>query len=91
MPPPKHKAYGALRRFITGQAAEQARRLPPAPSVPEQAGWWSAVKGVLFGTVGPRGGRRDGLAQIAVKTGTRSLVGKVTRALTQAMKSRRRR
>ena len=78
----------------TGAAQPAVGRSPrqtPVPSEPAESGWWAGVKGVLFGTVGPRGGRRDGLAQMAVKTGTRSLISGVTRALTQAMKSKRRR
>ena len=78
----------------TGAAQPAGGRSPrqtPVPSEPAESGWWAGVKGVLFGTVGPRGGRRDGLAQMAVKTGTRSLISGVTRALTQAMKSKRRR
>ena len=87
-------APGASEKAQTGAAKPAGGRVPrqaPAPSEPAALGWWASVKEVLFGTVGPRGGRRDGLAQLAVKTGTRSVISGVTRALTQAMKSKRRR
>jgi DNA helicase HerA-like ATPase len=57
----------------------------PVTRHPPKWGWGARIMDLLFGTIGPRGGRRDGLAQMAVKTGARAFIHKMMRALIQAI------
>ena len=76
---------------IKGRVAEQpagpttAARLPgsaaPAPAAGEGGGLMGGLRDALFGTTGPRGGRRPGLAEAAASSAVRSMGTAVGREL----------
>lgn len=73
-----------------GTPATKGRPALPAPSQGKPARKWTdGVSDAVFGSVGPRGGRRDGLLQVAVKTTVRTGVRAVVRSLTALLKGRR--
>ena len=66
---------GAPRRLPTGTAG-------PAPAADEGGGGlMGGLKDVLFGTTGPRGGRRPGLAESAAQSAVRSIGSAVGREI----------
>ena len=76
---------------IKGRAVEPpaghatATRLPgsaaPAPAADEGGGLMGGLRDALFGTTGPRGGRRPGLAEAAASSAVRSMGTAVGREL----------
>jgi len=76
---------------IKGRVAEQpagpttVTRLPgsaaPAPATDEGGGLMGGLRDALFGTTGPRGGRRPGLAEAAASSAVRSIGTAVGREL----------
>ncbi|MDP2008535.1 MAG: DUF853 family protein, partial [Rubrivivax sp.] len=65
--------------------AATAPRLPggaaPAPAADEGGGLMGGLKDALFGSTGPRGGRREGLAEKAAASAVRSIGSAVGREL----------
>ncbi|MFA4914331.1 MAG: helicase HerA-like domain-containing protein, partial [Burkholderiaceae bacterium] len=61
---------------------------PPTTAKPPRT-WTDGVSDAVFGSVGPRGGRRDGLLQVAVKTTVRTGVRALVRSLTSMFKGKR--
>jgi hypothetical protein len=65
------------------------RKLPESPTVSD-----NALSDLLFGTTGPRGGKREGLLEAATKSAARSLgsgLGRnILRGVLGSMFSRRR-
>jgi len=80
-------AYEMLR----AQAEAAATRAGAASGRPAAGGQASApssgggLADVLFGSTGPRGGRRDGLAQVAAKTVTRSIGSAIGRQIARGI------
>jgi len=68
-----------------GGTAVTAPRLPggaaPAPAADEGGGLLGGLKDALFGSTGPRGGRREGLAEKAAASAVRSIGSAVGREL----------
>jgi len=68
-----------------GGTATAAPRLPggaaPAPAAEEGGGLMGGLKDALFGSTGPRGGRREGLAEKAAASAVRSIGSAVGREL----------
>ena len=82
------QAEAAAERVAEQQAAserakaETAARRPTPSSAPQSGG---AMQDILFGSTGPRGGRRDGLAQVAAKTVTRSIGNSIGRQIVRGV------
>lgn len=80
----RESAVELLRaRAEAGAAAEPAR--PPA-SVPGQAtpapnSTFGGLGGLIFGTTGPRGGKRDGLVDLMAKSAARSAGSAISRSI----------
>src|SRR5690606_9201946 len=64
----RESAYEMLRAQAGAAAARAEAR---AAESPQQDG--GGLNDILFGSTGPRGGKRDGLMQIAAKTVTRTI------------------
>lgn len=62
---------------------------PPAKDARGQRTWTDGLSDAVFGSVGPRGGRRDGLLQMAVKTTVRTGVRALVRTVTAMFKRKR--
>jgi DNA helicase HerA-like ATPase len=62
------------------------RQQPTSPQVePEGGGVMDGLKDVLFGSTGPRGGRREGLAETAAKSALRSIGSSVGREIVRGV------
>ncbi|WP_312996559.1 DUF853 domain-containing protein [Achromobacter animicus] len=51
------------------------------PSADESGGLMDSLKDVLFGSTGPRGGKRDGVVQTIAKSSARSIARELTRGI----------
>jgi DNA helicase HerA-like ATPase len=83
----RESAYEMLRAHAEA-AATRAGAASGRPSAGGQAPAPSSGGGladVLFGSTGPRGGRRDGLAQVAAKTVTRSIGSAIGRQIARGI------
>ncbi len=73
-------AEAAEREAAKLAKAEEALRAKQASSQPG-----GGVSDLLFGSTGPRGGRRDGLAQVAAKTVTRTIGSSIGRQIARGI------
>jgi len=81
------RVAGAATAPAGGSLADEATRAvnhgqPPAPApADEGGGLGGALKDVLFGSTGPRGGRKEGLAESAARSAMRSIGSAVGREI----------
>jgi len=78
------KAKGAS----LGAAAASAAGMPPSASDPAGAsdgGLMGSMSSLLFGTQGPRGGHRDGIAQLVVKSAVRTVGSSIGREIVRGV------
>lgn len=87
----RESAYEVLRA-TAAQAQAQAQPMSRVPAPPPQAppaqqatAGNNAIRDLLFGTVGPRGGRREGLVDVVAKSAARSVGTSVAGALTRGL------
>lgn len=80
---------------VPGRTGPSTQPLPsapapqPAPASPSgHGGWTDQVSDILFGSTGPRGGRRDGIVQTAANTLVRQLARGLLGSLLNAKKRR---
>ena len=71
---------------LTSRTAERAERaeMPPASPTPRASGsppQSGSLSDILFGSTGPRGGRREGMIEAAAKSAARSVGSNLGRAL----------
>ena len=71
-------------------AAQPAGRRPAGGPQAGDDGLMGAVGDFLFGSTGPRGGRRDGVVQSAVKSAARQVANQLVRGLLGSLVGRRR-
>jgi len=78
----RESAYEKLKqtKTETAQATTSSRPATVQPSSPAST-TGSAINDILFGTTGPRGGKHDGIAQIAAKTVARTIASEVGRQI----------
>jgi DNA helicase HerA-like ATPase len=72
------------------EEAERAARQSPSPTgttepAPAGGGLWGGISDVLFGSTGPRGGRREGLAESAARSAMRSVGSAVGREIVRGV------
>jgi hypothetical protein len=84
--PPPAPAGQAGGRGMADEASGTSYRAPqqqaPAPApAPADGGVLGGLKDVIFGTVGPRGGRHEGLAESAARSAMRSIGSSVGREI----------
>ncbi len=84
----RESAYEMLR--ANAAAAQDAVGAPPAEAgvTPGEAGgglFGGAVGEILFGSTGPRGGRRDGIVQSAAKSAARSVASSLGRQIVRGL------
>jgi DNA helicase HerA-like ATPase len=77
----------ALAGFIPGAGAAPGGFMPgvaqPAPAPAASSG--GGISELLFGSVGPRGGKRDGLVDLVAKSAARSVGSSVAREVTRGL------
>ena len=72
----RESAYEKLkgRAEATGAAAEQIKSAPAGPgAASDEGGMMGELKDLLFGSTGPRGGKREGLVEKAASSAIRSM------------------
>ena len=70
----RESAYEKLKgRAATAPDAPAAAGQPGAPAAPASGGVMGSLNEILFGSTGPRGGKRDGLAQTMAKSAVRTM------------------
>ena len=82
----RESAYEKIKgRAAGGAGGAAAPRLPgsaiPAPAADDGGGLMGGLKDAIFGTTGPRGGRRPGLAEAAASSAVRSIGSAVGREI----------
>ncbi|MDX5445374.1 MAG: DUF853 domain-containing protein [Zoogloeaceae bacterium] len=73
----RESAYELLRAQVEARLAQAPAQKPAASG--------GGMSDVIFGSTGPRGGRRDGLVQIAAKTVTRTIGSAVGRQIVRGV------
>lgn len=84
----RESAYEMLREQAQAAAAraeEDARAKEAQRASGQAAPAGGGLSDILFGSTGPRGGRRDGLAQIAAKTVTRTIGSSIGRQIARGL------
>ena len=78
----RESAYEKLRGAAPAMGVP-ATPTPPgqAPAAEAEGGMFDSLKGVLFGTTGPRGGRHEGLAEQAARSAMRTMGSAVGREI----------
>ncbi len=79
----RESAYEILRN--KAGASADAAKLPQNANPSSASGEKNVWSDILFGSTGPRGGKRDGLVQVAAKTVTRSLSSSLGRQITRGI------
>ena len=78
-------AEEALAKVDARSRSTQPGKTGPAGQQAGEAGAGGALSDLLFGSVGPRGGRRDGLVQTAAKTVTRTIGSSLGRQIVRGI------
>ncbi len=70
---------------LAGEGGAVFKQAPQQPAPSEGGGMLDGLKDVLFGSTGPRGGRREGLAETAAKSAIRTIGSSVGRELVRGV------
>lgn len=83
----RESAYEMLRAQAAAATAETppARGQASAPAAGAEGGMLGGMGDILFGSTGPRGGKRDGLMEIAAKTVVRTIGSSVGRQIVRGL------
>ncbi|WP_459618079.1 helicase HerA-like domain-containing protein [Bordetella sp. 2513F-2] len=94
----RESAYEVLAARAAAPAAEAPAAGPAArpggtggAAAPQEGGLMQSVNEVLFGSVGPRGGRRDGVVQSVAKSAMRTVARDLVRGVLGSLLGSRRR
>jgi len=87
----RESAYEKLQKGV--QASTNVQDAPPAKGASTEVddGILGGLKDILFGTTGPRGGKKDGLVQTAAKSATRQITNQIVRGMLGSLLGGRRR
>jgi hypothetical protein len=82
----RESAYERLKGNLEAHAQVQSATGQTAATAHEDAsGWMGAVGDVLFGSKGPRGAQRDGVAQLVVKSAVRTVGSAIGREIVRGV------
>jgi len=79
------KAKGASLGQAVASAAGVGSTAPGTTSGTESTGLMGSMSTLLFGTEGPRGGHRDGIAQLVVKSAVRTVGSSIGREIVRGV------
>ncbi|MFX4312199.1 DUF853 domain-containing protein [Enterobacter sp. 63] len=88
----RESAFEMLQKGV--QATTQAQNAPTTTSGQPSAvddGILGGLKGILFGSTGPRGGKRDGVVQTMAKSAARQVTNQIVRGMLGSLLGGRRR
>ena len=81
----RESAYEMLKANITAHADSPAAQAGREGNAQNGGGVMGAVSDLLFGTTGPRGGQRDGIAQMVVKSAVRTAGSAIGREIVRGV------
>jgi len=87
----RESAYEMIKGRAHGAASPDAGQNPtqgsaePAPSAPASGGLMGSVSDLLFGSQGPRGAHRDGVAQLVLKSAVRTVGSSIGREIVRGV------
>ncbi len=87
-PVDRESAYEKLRAAAASRMPEQnagAAPITQSPSASQSGGVMDALGGILMGSTGPRGGRREGVLEAAAKSAARSVGSQLGRQIMRGM------
>ena len=87
----RESAYEMLQKGV--QASTEQQNNPPAKGkeISEDDGILGGLKDILFGTTGPRGGKKDGVVQTMAKSAARQVTNQIIRGVLGSLLGGRRR
>ncbi|NLC35390.1 MAG: DUF853 family protein, partial [Alcaligenaceae bacterium] len=85
----RESAYEILLKRAENMPAEEAGKGGAAAAQPADNGVMGAVSDFLFGSTGPRGGRRDGVVQSVAKSMVRRAANQLVRGVLGSLTGRR--
>jgi len=87
----RESAYEKLQKGV--QQTTEAQNAPPTKGETAEVdgGVLGGLKDILFGTTGPRGGKRDGVVQTMAKSATRQITNQIIRGVLGSLMGGRRR
>lgn len=87
----RESAFEKLQKGVQAGTDEQDAPPVKGASADVDDGILGGLKDILFGTTGPRGGKRDGLVQTAAKSATRQITNQIVRGMLGSLLGGRRR
>ncbi|MBJ5871575.1 DUF853 family protein, partial [Salmonella enterica subsp. enterica serovar Derby] len=87
----RESAYERLQQGV--QASTEQQNTPPAngKAVEVDGGILGGLKDILFGSTGPRGGKRDGVVQSVAKSAARQVTNQIIRGMLGSLMGGRKR
>jgi predicted lipid-binding transport protein (Tim44 family) len=87
----RESAFEKLQAGV--QASPQQQNAPAAKgeAAPADDGIMGGLKDILFGSTGPRGGKRDGVVQTMAKSAARQVANQIVRGMLGSLLGGRRR
>ncbi len=87
----RESAFEMLQKGV--QTTTEQQNAPPAKGATAEVddGILGGLKDILFGTTGPRGGKRDGVVQTMAKSATRQITNQIVRGMLGSLLGGRRR
>ncbi|WP_058912616.1 helicase HerA-like C-terminal domain-containing protein [Entomohabitans teleogrylli] len=87
----RESAYEMLQKGVQQAADEQHTPPVPGKNAAADDGLLGGLKDILFGTTGPRGGKKDGVVQTMAKSAARQITNQIVRGVLGGILGGRRR
>ncbi|MEW5882147.1 MAG: helicase HerA-like domain-containing protein [Pseudomonadota bacterium] len=81
----RESAFEMLKQRAATAAGPAAKGAPAAAAEPAAGGALGGLKDILFGSTGPRGGRREGIVDALAKSAARSVGSAIAREITRGV------
>ena len=87
----RESAYEMLQKGVQASAEQQNNPAVKGKEVAVDDGILGGLKDILFGTTGPRGGKKDGVVQTMAKSAARQVTNQIVRGMLGSLLGGRRR
>jgi DNA helicase HerA-like ATPase len=81
----RESAFEMLKARASGGAPSAAGAPPGQASAPSGGGMMGGISDILFGSTGPRGGRREGMVDALAKSAARTVGSSIAREITRGV------
>lgn len=81
----RESAYEKLAQQQANQTADNSAQENQKEAQANAGGVWGSLQTILFGTTGPRGGKKDGIVQQASKTVTRKISNEIGKQIVRGI------